>query len=327
MHNPLPILSCAVALGCLCPVQGEVVPAVPEGTTQHAETPQERIYREFLQATTDMWFLLSGVGNEEDAVSAAPRFTELVTRICLLDEQLSQASTASGLPAEVEAEVHEDAETAAVAGSLETLQVRILEAFEDVNAEFLSLCRVRCYGSAELAAAFVAAADTGMFAEEALALLAPGGEPMSDMESEEELARLRSLEEPDRAVLSVLQQVKDAASADKAAAALAKISQRLHNLAPQQPVGNRSFAERYRAGIRAAFEPLSPLLWGIRTELVRIAALPGYDTESYDAFSDALNSVYEDLDAAHSAYFNDVFDASFRADLDDALQENAPVAD
>lgn len=326
MHHPLTIFCCAAALGFLSPVQGSIVPAAAEAAVQHEETQQERIYREFLQTTTDMWFLLSGIGNGEEAGTAAPRFTELVNRICTLDEQLSHASTESGLPAEVEAEVHEDAETAAVAGALETLQVRILEAFDDVNAEFLSLCRVHCYDSSALIAAFAAAADTGMFSEEALAMLSPQAVPMSDMESEEELARLRSLEEPDRAVLSVLQQVKDAASAEKAAAALAQISRRLHNLAPQQPLGNRSFAERYRAGIRAAFEPLSPLLWGIRTELVRIAALPGYDTEPYDSFSEALNSVYEDLDATHSTYFQDVFDASFRADLDDALQENAPAA-
>lgn len=314
---------CLLLPWCIIPVQGDIMPPPGAETVQREETQQERIYREFLQATSDMWFLLSAVSSGEDANAAAPRFTELVNRICLLDEQLSRTSTESGLPAEVEAEVHEDAETAAVAGALENLQVRILEAFEDVNAEFLSLCRVRCYDSAELAAAFAAAADTGMFTEEALAMLAPGGAPMSDMESEEELERLRRLEEPDRDVLAVLQQVKDAASAQKATEALAKISQRLHNLVPQQPRGNRSFAERYKAGIRSAFEPLSPLLWGIRSELVRIAALPGYDTESYDAFSDALNSVYADLDATHSSYFNDIFDASFRADLDDALQENA----
>lgn len=314
-----------MALGWLSPVQGSVVPAAAEVQQQHEETQQERIYREFLQATSDMWFLLSGIGSADDAAAAAPGFTQLVNRICALDEQLSQASTESGLPAEVEAEVHENAEAAAVAGTLESLQVRILEAFEDVNAEFLSLCRVHCYGSPELTAAFAVASDTGMFSEEALAILSANETPMNDMESEEELARLRSLEEPDRDVLRVLQEVKDAASAEKAAAALAMISRRLHNLVPQQGVGRRSFAERYRAGVRAAFEPLSPLLWGIRTELVRIAALPGYDTEPYDGFSEALNSVYEDLDAAHRSYFGDVFDASFRADLDDALQENAPT--
>lgn len=322
MYHLFPILCCAVALGCLIPAQGEVLPS-SEPPTSHVETSQERIFREFLQTTTDMWFLLSGISNENDATAAAPRFRELVNRICLLDEQLSRASTDSGLPAEVEAEVHEDAETAAVAGALESMQVRILEAFEDVNAEFLSLCRVSCYGSQPLARAFIAASDTGMFTEDALSMVFPGSAPMSDMDSEAELERLRSLESPDRDVLAVLQQVKDAGSAAKAVDALAKISQRLRNLSPNYSGDRRNFAEGYRAGIRAAFEPLSPLLWGIRTELVRIAALPGYDTESYDAFSDALNSVYEDLGAAHSTYFNDVFDASFRADLDDALQENA----
>lgn len=285
-------------------------------------TPQEVICRDFLQSVSDLWFLLSGISNRAEADAQAVPFRELVRRICLLDEQLSSSSTNSGLPVEVEAEVHEDAATAESAEMLDTLQLRILESFDDVNAEFLSLCRVQCYGSVKLAQAFEEAAETGMFAEDALMSL-QGRKPVpSAGETEQELARRQKLEEPDRAVLTVLQQVKDASSAQKAVAALTQIAGRLRLLIPEKVWDNRSFSEGARARARAAYEPISPLLWGIRTELVRIAELPGYDTESFDTFSDALNNVFENIGATHSEWFDDVFDASFRSDLDDALREN-----
>lgn len=315
------ILVCLAASGLMSPTAGAL--SVPSSVPMERKmTPQEQIYHEFLQATSDLWFLLSGIRDRNDADGSSARFAELVNRICLLDERLSRTSTETGLTTEVEAAVQEDEAAALAAGMLDTLQLKILEAFEDINGEFLSLCRVNCYGSERLIHAFAEASATGMFPEEALALLSARGAPMNDMESEEELVRLKHLEEPDRAVLDILQQVKDAASAQKAASALAQISRRLHNLIPAQDSPPRAVAAGYAAPVRAAFEPLSPLLWGIRTELVRIAALPGYETESYDSFSDALNSVYADLDATHSEYFDDVFDASFRADIDDALQEN-----
>lgn len=289
---------------------------------QREETPQERICRDFLRSVSELWFVLSGIGSREDADAAAPRFAELVRNICLLDEQLSLSSTNTGLPVEVEAEVHESEAAAKAADMIEALQLRILESFDDVNAEFLSLCRVQCYGSEKLQTAFLESAATGMFAEDAVAMLEGACTPLNAMETEQELARLQRLAEPDRAVLDVLQQVKDVASAEKAAASLAQIAQRLHNLVPEKSLDNRSFAEQYAGKVRAAVAPLSPLLWGIRTELVRIAALPGYDSESYDRFSDELNNVFDGLDATHSSWFDDVFDASFRSDLDDAIQEN-----
>ncbi len=290
-------------------------------------SPQEVICRDFLQSVSDLWFLLSGIGNRTEADAQAAPFTELVHRICLLDEQLSASSTDSGLPVEVEAEVHEDAAAAERAEMLDALQLRILESFDDVNAEFLSICRVQCYGSAKLAKAFSDASETGMFSEDSFRILQGFGTSLSDAETERELARRRNLEAPDRAVLSVLQQVKDVASAQGAVATLTQLAGSLRLLVPEKVLDNRSFSEAARARARAAYEPISPLLWGIRTELVRIAALPGYDTESYDTFSDALNNVFENIGATHSEWFDDVFDASFRSDLDEALQENASPSD
>lgn len=316
------ILVCLAAWGLGGPVAVAAEP-VPGASSV---SPQEAIYRDFVQSVSDLWFLLSGIGNAEEADRQAPAFADLVRRICLLDEQLSASSTNSGLPVEVEAEVHEDAETAQKAETLDALQLRILESFDDVNAEFLSLCRVRCYGSEKLMQAFVNASETGMFSEEALALL-QWNRYLSEREAEAELGRLKRLEEPDRAVLRVLEQVKDAASAQKAVAALTQISHRLQSLLPAESAQGSAFAEAARPRVNHAFEPIAPLLWGIRTELVRIAALPGYDGEAYDSFSDALNIVYDELGATHRMWFDDVFDASFRADLDDAAAENSSSSD
>lgn len=69
--------------------------------------------------------------------------------------------------------------------------------------------------------------------------------------------------------------------------------------------------------------PLEPILWAIRSEIVRIAALPGYEAETYDDFSVALDVVFESLAATHACMFDSVFDASFRSDLDNALRENS----
>lgn len=317
-------LICAAAWGLCSPVALAAAVAETAVSADKTVNPQEAIYRDFLQTASDLWFLLSGIRNKADADDAAPRFTDYVQRICLLDEQLSRSSTESGLPVEVEADVTEDAASAEVAATLENLQLRFLDAFEDVNAEFLSLCRVQCYDSRKLEEAFAEAVQTGMFPEESLAVLQGKEHPLSDLEAEQELVRRRHLEEPDRAVLSVLQQVKDAASAQKAVAVLSKLSDRLRLLLPSQELGNRTVSARYRDRVCAAYEPISPLLWGIRTELVRIAALPDYDSASYDDFSDTLNHLFEDISATHSEWFDDVFDASFRMDMDEALQENAP---
>lgn len=321
MRSASIIIAGMAAWGLISPVAAaSAVPASP--VTEAAMTPQEVICRDFLQSVSDLWFLLSGISNRAEADAQAAPFTDLVHRICILDEQLSSSSTNSGLPVEVEAEVHEDAATAESAEMLDTLQLRILESFDDVNAEFLSLCRVQCYGSSKLANAFAEAAETGMFAEESLSALQGAEAAPSAAETERELTRRQNLEAPDRAVLNILQQVKDASSAQKSVAALTQLAGSLRQLIPEKVWDYRAFSEGARARARAAYAPISPLLWGIRTELVRIAALPGYDTESFDTFSDALNNVFENIGATHSEWFDDVFDASFRSDLDDALREN-----
>lgn len=278
----------------------------------------EQLGQEFLQTSTDLWFLLSGIRDKDDADRAAERFLELVRKVFALDELLS------GMPADPAAAAMAAEETdAEVVGMMDEIQIRILDSFEDLNAEFESLCRVRCYGSGRLMTAFRQAVASGMFTDETVDLLAEPAEPYSENEALQEFVRLKRLQEPDRAVLESLSRVKDKKSAVRAARELAMLTTRLQQLRPDTLQPRRCFTDSMLRKAQDAYAPLEPLLWGIRNEIVRIASLPEYSGESFDAFSEALDSVFECLGETHYNYFDSVFDASFRSDLDDALHEHA----
>lgn len=278
-----------------------------------AVTPPDRqmdsgkgsVGQQLLRTVNDMWFLLSAVADKEDADNAAPRFLELAAHAVLLGDSLYDAESKA-----------QDLE------AVDMMQYRIVDAFDDLNYEFESLCRARCYGSQNLVLAFHKVAAAGLFTDEDLPEL-DRQPPLSETETRHELVRLRRLVEPDRAVLETLKEVIDARSAEKAVPRLNRLTARLRLLLPEKKVGNRAFSADSSASVRAVYAPIEPLLWGIRSEIVRIAALPGYERAEYDEFSDALDSIYESLGATHRAWFNDVFDSYFRNDVDDAIHENA----
>lgn len=260
--------------------------------------------QQLLKVTNDMWFLLSGITDKEDADDAAPRFLELVNQATKLGDSLYDANSKA-----------QDLE------AMDMMHYRVAESFEDLSTEFESLCRARCYGSQGLIRAFHKAADIGMFDADNLPEM-ENRPPLTETETRHELVRLRRLVEPDRAVLEILKEVTDSKSAAKAVPRLNRLTERLRLLKPEKKIANRAFSPSSTASVRAAYAPIEPLLWGIRSEIVRIASLPGYDNAAYDSFSDALDMIYESLGATHSAWFNDVFDAYFRDDLNDAYQEN-----
>ncbi|MBQ4614589.1 MAG: hypothetical protein IJB31_06655 [Akkermansia sp.] len=286
---------------------GLSVPAVAEPSKSGTTVEDEKLGHEMLKVTNDMWFLLSGVGDKATADEAALQFVKLIEESERISDQL-YAQQAMDLEA------------------LNMMHYRIAEVYESLSFEFESLCKARCYGSKNLIAAFQYAVRTGLFDDESLPGLEQPKPPLTDSEARQELARLKRLIEPDRAVLSVLQSVKDAGSATRAAEELATLSARLQTLMPEHSVADRTFADRTAPNVRATYAPIEPLLWGIRSEIVRIAALPGYDDEPFDAFSDALDTVFQCLGDAHNAWFEEVFDESFRSDLDDALHENATTS-
>lgn len=310
----------SLALGTYSPASGGALSVDGAAVATPADT--ERVGLEFLKATSDMWFLLSGIGNKEEADLAAPRFLELVQRIMELDELLSRLPMVPVVDTSVDAE----SDAVHVVGMMDGVHLRILEAFEDLNTEFLGLCRQRCYHSERLRVAFCQAVASGMFSEEDVELLQSPPAPLDAEESRHEIVRLKRLVNPVRALLESLELVQDVESADKAAERLMVLTERLQKLMPETYQLNRTFADMTEPAVQEAIAPLIPLLWGIRSEIVRIASLPGYNTEPYNTFADALDSAFESLGETHGFCFENVFDASFRSDLDDAVRENATTS-
>ena len=293
-----------------------------DGAAVASPSDTERVGQEFLKTTSDMWFLLSGIRDKNEADKAAPRFLELVQRVAELDELLSRLPM---IPMS-EDSVDEESDEVHVVGMMDGVHLRILEAFEDLNTEFLGLCRVRCYGSERLRVAFRQAVASGMFNEEDAELLQTPPEPLDEEETRQELVRLKRLVIPDTALLETLELVQDSVSAGKAAIRLRELTERLHALMPEGYMLNRDFADASDDAVRETLASLEPLLWGIRSEIVRIASIPGYNTEPFDGFSDALDSMFESLGETHSFCFETVFDSSFRSDLEEAARENATTS-
>ncbi len=265
-------------------------------------------YRDLLVATNELWFLLSGIRDKSDADKAARRFGELVSQVSKMDDDLVLMGDE---PQQQE--------------SLDQLRYQIMDAYCSVDSEFGGLCRVRCYGSQELVDAFQAAVAGGMFDADDLPLLEIH-QPFTADEARKELARIKRLAEPDKALLECLRQVQDSDSARQTTPELARLATLLRGLLPDSKLKHRNFHNTSAPAVRAVSQPVESLLWGIRSEIVRIAALPGYSDEPYDSFSDTLDEVYEALGETHSEWFEDVFDESFRIDLDEAYRENNHTA-
>ncbi len=276
------------------------------GTTQAEDAI--KAYRELLQTTNELWFLLSGIRDKSDADMAARRFADLVKRANKLDENLVQME-----------------DTLQERESLDQLRYQIMDAYCSVDSEFGGLCRVRCYGSQELVDAFQSAIAGGMFDAAELPLLEERS-PYTPEEATKELERIRRLVEPDQAVLACLENVTDAATASASARRLPPLIGQLRSLMPDSSLANRRFADSDADAAREAGQPVENLLWRIRSEVVRIASIPGYDAEKYDEFSDSLDMVYETLAETHPLWFDEVFDESFRIDLDEAFHESNPTA-
>lgn len=308
MKFPLFTVSTALLLGLNIPVGAAVdAPVKPEATAEPKMKGSPG--QELLRVTNDMWFLLSGVVDRKGADAAAEKFDKLITEAEHIGNMLQGED---GMAQDLEA--------------LDMMHYRIAEALDDLSMEFKSLCRARCYGSPKLINTFHRAVEAGLVGEELVEDLVLPKPPLSESESRQELVRYRRLVEPDKALLATLQTVQDVETANRMIANLKQLTVRLNSLLPQKAYADRGLAASTMRSAREAYVPIEQLLWGIRSEIVRIAGLPGYDDSAYDNFSDALDGVYESLGNTHSAWFGDVFDESFRTDLDEALHENATTS-
>ena len=261
-----------------------------------------------LRETNEMWLLLSGVMNKETADGAAGKFSHLVEE----SAELSNAMFDSDSQAlDVEA--------------LDNDTYRIAEAYEELCDEFTSLCRARCYGSTELTRAFTKAIREGVFSDEGEIYLHTTSLVLTPGAAVVEIRRLRGLQGSDGQLLELLAMVKDASTATRIAPELHEIAKKMSDKQPELRLCTFNFPQQNREELLGVCRELETILWKIRNEIVRIVGLPGYDSEQFDTFSDALDDVYESLSCTHSECFDDVFDASFRTDLDDALHEGVTL--
>ena len=311
MKKLLYIAGVSLALGNMHPVQAQEVLEQAAPAPAGVDMAEVRALGEqFLRTVQEMWFLLSAISCKDDADHAATPFLEKVKLTYELDNRMSNMPLVSP-------------DTECV-GMMDSVQMRVLETLDDLHQEFLSLCRVNCYGSEELSIAFEEAVKMGMFAETDVELLNPvPATPLTAEESASEILRIKRLLDPDSEVLDILEDVEDVKSANKAVPELMLLTQRFKPLEPKPNMGSRAFTTETAMKAREEMARIEPVLWSIRSEIVRIAALPGYEAETYDAFSDALDAIFELLGSTHCHLFESVFDASFRSDLESALQESS----
>lgn len=294
-----------LSLVCTFLLAASLSPAESHAAQGTAQTPQ-RVGAQLLRLTNEMWFLLSGVVDKATADAAAKRFAELAEESSRMSDLLFD-SDAQALDVE----------------ALDQDTYSIAESYEDLSYEFDSLCRARCYGSAELAAAFTKAIRLGVFSDDSVEYLQTTHMQLSEQAACAEIARLKNLETPDREILLALSKVRDSSSANAAATELGNLAKQLRKFLPENRLRPTNFPEHNKSALRAICGKLEPILWNIRSEIVRIVGLPGYNNDGFDTFSDALDSVFESLGDTHAECFDDVFDASFHLDLDDALHEKA----
>ncbi len=314
MKKLLYIAGLTLTLGNISPAQAQAMYEDAIDAPSNEEIAHYRVLgQEFLKTSTEMWFLLSSISSRTDADTSATLFAELLTRTFELDNQLSNAPIVPSAEAEC-------------AGMMDGMQLRILEVLDEIQLEFISLCRARCYGSSKLQNAFIKAVEMGLFPEETLEDLRNPGPQLNDAEAIQELNRMQKLAAPDRSVLNVLLSVHNETTATKAIQELFRLADHLQSLTPAEHVGKRKFGPKAQARANEIMAPIEAILWEIRTEIVRIAGIPGYETEKYDRFSESLDAIFENLGATHSPLFNTVFDASFRSDLDSAVQESVSAS-
>ena len=288
---------------CVYLLVAALLPAQQAACQQAPEASEsEQLGAQLFRVTHDMWLLLSGVVDRSTADAAAERFRQLAEQSAGLSDRL-----------------FDDESKALDLESLDQNTYRIAEAYEDVSYEFDSLCRTHCYGSPALISAFLGAMRLGVFSDDSAEFLKMSSMLLKDHEADAELKRLSALIEPDSELLRVLSRVADEKAASAAVPSLREITLNLRRMLPSLHLSSCNFKQKHHARLEKICRALEPLLWKIRTEIVRIVSLPGYDNEQFDDFSDALDSVFESLGDTHAECFDSVFDASFRSDLDDAL--------
>ncbi len=276
-----------------------------DGATDAPLPSIESVSRDIFQGTQKLWILLSQIDNKQKADEGAEEFRLLTRELIRLDMLLGDI--------EHQNPEAEDSE----------LTDSIVEGYRAVDTEFISLYKARCFGSESLYQAFEELKGTNFFNTSTLPKSHPDLPKLNPTEEQSELARLKQLIAPDTAILKHLSQIDDTKSADYQCKAIIPYLQKLENLRPPTRYLYRYFTRTDGKRYSAAETQLQRLLWDMRTEYVRIAALPLNPLEeSHELLAHTLDELYYNLEVTHHYWFTVVFDNSFILDMDEAFRES-----
>ncbi len=273
---------------------------------QHCNELCERIHKQ----STTLWTLIAGIRSREDADKNVAIFREISAELAQLDIELS------------EIELSEEG-----TGILDPeLSLRILQAYSNLDAEFSSLYQANCLDSKAMQIAVTDALRAGFF--DASRLPSPESEhiQLNDQEAKVELNRMRNLLEPDSHILRDLSCVNGPETALPAKQRLKPNIQALHKLSPKGNMLKRRFKDTEDEQYRSIYLSIERILWDIRSEYVRIAALPHHETENFRDLSNSLDELYLSLEETHQLWFSIIFDDSFLSDMDNAFEEGHAAA-
>ncbi len=272
--------------------------------TQHQEE-LNRVSRDILLSSQTLWLLLSKIDDKKKADASAEAFRKLTIELILLDQKLSELENQAPdiLPNE--------------------LNRNIIESYRDIDTEFGSLYRVRCFGSGPLYQAFEEALGSNFFDTTMLPPNHPELPKLQLSEEKIELSRLKKLISPDTAILQLLMQIEDTRTAGKHCRALLPHLRKLTELHPNNQYLYRDFTNTQERDFRQTRHALQDLLWNMRSEYVRIAALPLDPMEdSHELLANTLDELYFNLEVTHHYWFSLIFDNSFILDMDEAFRES-----
>ncbi len=302
------VLAFLLSLSLLAPT----VPAESNASAQN-ESPDlvklkeelNQVSRDILLSSQTLWLLLSKIDNKKKADASAVPFRKLTNELIELDMKLSELENRA--PDALHSELNRN----------------IIESYRNIDTEFGSLYRVRCFGSGPLYQAFEEAIGSNFFDTTMLPPNHPVLPKLDESEEKLELTRLKKLVTPDTNILKHLTQIEDSKSAGQHCKAIIPLLKKLNALKADNKYLYREFENTTQQDFRETRHKLQDLLWSMRSEYVRIAAIPLNPMEdSHELLAHTLDELYFSLEVTHHYWFSLVFDNSFILDMDEAFRES-----
>lgn len=293
----------------LSPLSSAEAEAVPQN--EQAELQKiSALHQEIVKLSQQIWAQLSAISNMEEADLAAESFSEYAQHLTKLDHELHVLEEQEGLSPRAHA-------------AMEEMAPQIIECYVLLGGEFSSIYNSDCLQSQKLKEAFEQALRGGFFFLSHRAESPTTTTTLSSEQAEIELERIAQLRGPDEQAHACLQSVTDATTAKAAAERLLTPIAQLHDLRPENGLGQSPFQAGEQERYDDLKQPLERSLWGIRHEYVRIASSFAPESEDFSALANTLDELYLSLEETHTRIFSSIFDDSFLHDMDEAFAKHS----